>query len=245
MTAQWVRAQVYFASLYSYRIPNTSPSFAPASPVPSPSAVRLALVDAAIQSSGSVDDGRRIFETVKAAPLRLVPPRQVCVVRAFTKRLKPEQPKTKEARQRGQEKRLVESTGIREYCHPEGPLEIYIQSEDETERVAELFRSLRRLGTTDSLARCSADIGQGPPEELICRPVDGLPGHLDNFDRRMVVSLLDLPPDVSFDAVNPYSPGQRGFKYRQQFWVLPLVQRQRGENWTLYERVPFVLSDSP
>lgn len=233
MTAQWVRAQVYFASLYSYRIPNTSPSFAPASPVPSPSAVRLALVDAAIQSSGSVDDGRGIFETVKAAPLHLAPPRQVCVVRAFTKRLKP-----------GKTGELVESTGIREYCHPDGPLEIYIQPEDETERVAELFRHLRRLGTTDSLARCSAEMVEAPPQELACHPVDGLPGHLDNFDRRMVVSLHDLPPDTGFEAVNPYTRGRK-VNYRQQFWVLPLVQRQRGENWTLYERVAFNLSASP
>lgn len=234
MTAQWIRAQVRFASLYSYRIPNTSPSFAPASPVPSPLAVRLALVDAAIQRGGSVDDGREIFEVVKAAPLRLVPPERVCIIKAFSKRLKPA--KTGE---------LVESTGIREYCHPEGPLQLYIQPEREAEHVAELFRHLRRLGTTDSLARCSAEMVEAPPEDLACRTVDNLPVHLDNFDRRMVVSLLDLPPDAGFDAVNPYSPAQRGFKYRQQFWVLPLVLRQRGENWTLYERVPFDLNDMP
>lgn len=232
MTAQWIRAQVHFASLYSYRIPNTSPSFAPASPVPSPSAVRLALVDAAIQSSGSVDDGRGIFETVKAAPLHLVPPQRVCVVRAFIKRLKP-----------GKGEELVESTGIREYCHPEGPLEVYIHLEDGAERVAELFRHLRRLGTTDSLAHCSVEMAEAPPEELLCRPVNGLPVHLTNFDRRMVVSLHDLPPDASFEAVNPYIGGRK-VNYRQQFWVLPLVQQQRGENWTLYERVPFTLITS-
>jgi len=181
-----------------------------------------------------VTDGQVVFELVKSAPLRLVPPERVCIIKAFTKRLKP-----------GKTGELGESTGIREYCHPEGPLQLYIQPEREAEHIAELFRQLRRLGTTDSLARCSAEIVEAPPEELACRPVGGLPGHLDNFDRRMVVSLLDLPPDASFDAVNPYSLGQRGFKYRQQFWVLPLVQRQRGENWTLYERVPFVLSDSP
>lgn len=237
MAAEWIRAQVFFASMYSYRVPNTSPSFAPASPVPSPSAIRLALVDAAIQRRGSVDDGREIFEVVKAAPLHLVPPQRVCVVRALIRRLKP--PKAKD-------KPLERPPGIREYCHPEGPLEIYMQMEGNqaTERVAELFRHLRRLGTTDSLARCSAETVEAPPEELACRPVDGLPGHLDNFDRRMVVSLLDLPPDAGFEAVNPYSGGRK-VKYQQQFWVLPLVQRQRGENWTLYERVPFVISDSP
>jgi len=241
MAAQWIRARVHFASLYSYRIPDTSPSFASVSPVPSPSAVRLALVDAAIQRGGSVSEGREIFELVRSAHLCLVPPERVCVVRAFVKRLKPQAPKSRDARERGQERQLVESTGIREYCHPDGPLEIYLQPEREAERVLGLFRLLRRLGTTDSLARCSAELGREPPQELICRLADTLPLDLHNFNRRMVVSLLDLPEEAGFDAVNPYLPSPRGFSYRRQFWVLPLVHRQRGENWILYERVPFSL----
>jgi hypothetical protein len=234
MAAEWIRAQVFFASMYSYRVPNTSPSFAPASPVPGPSAVRLALVDAAIQQSGSVADGETVFELVKAAPLVLVPPERVSVIRVFTKRLKP-----------GKGEDLVESTGIREYCHPLGPLEVYIRLPEHTQRIAGLFRQLRRLGTTDSLAWCSSEEVDEPAEDLACRPLDGVPGHLDNFDRRMVVSLLELPPGSTFDDVNPYSPPARGFKYRQQFWVLPLVRTQRGQNWTLYERAPFVSGGSP
>lgn len=234
MADEWVRAEVHFASLYSYRIPNTSPSFAPASPVPSPSAVRLALVDAAIQRSGSIEEGKDVFERVKAVPLCLVPPPRVCIIRAFTKRLKP-----------GKGEELVESTGIREYCHPQGPLEIYLQPGEEAERIASLFRHLRRLGTSDSLARCSTEMVEAPPQELFCLPVDELPGHLDNLERRMVVSLLELPEDADFEAINPYSPLRRGFRYRQKFWVLPLVQQQRGENWVLYRRAPFNLDQSP
>lgn len=233
--ANWIRAQMFFASLYSYRVPNTSPSFAPAAPVPSPSAVRLALVDAAIQRNGSVAEGRDVFDLVKAASLRLVPPERVCVVRAFTKRLK------KGKRKDGA---LVESTGIREYCHPDGPLEIYLQPERETERIAQLFGILRRLGTTDSLAYCRAEIGSEPPEELACRLTAGLPVERDNFARRVVVPLLELPNDATFDDVNPYATSRRRFKYRQEFWTLPLVQRQRGGNWILYERVPFTLTSS-
>jgi len=62
----WVKAELHFASFFSYRIPGTSPSYTPASPVPSPVALRLALVDAAIQSSGSVDYGRDIFNLTQA-----------------------------------------------------------------------------------------------------------------------------------------------------------------------------------
>lgn len=235
MATGWIRAQVFFASMYSYRIPNTSPSFAPTSPVPSPSAVRLALVDAAIQESGSVGNGQTVFELVKSVPLFLVPPKRVCIVKAFTKRLKPGKGKVKE---------LVESTGIREYCHPDGPLEIYLEMGREAKHILRLFQLLRRLGTTDSLAFCSAEIGGEPPAELSCRPMDCLPIEPKNFRQRMVVSLLELPEDANFKDVNPYAASRRGFTYRQQFWMTSLVQRQRGENWALYERVPFNLGDS-
>ena len=231
MAGTWIRALIQFASLYSYRIPNTSPSFAPASPVPSPSAVRLALVDAAIQTSGSVQDGRAVFELVKTAPLLLIPPRKVCVLRVFTKRLKP-----------GKSDELVESTGMREYCHPEGELEAYLQVETEIEHVVQLFRSLRRLGTSDSLAQCEARVGENPDPSLVCRRLADVPMDLSNFDRHMVVSLHDLPDNMGFEAITPYVPSQRGFQYRQDFWVLPLVQKERGENWRIYERVPFNLS---
>jgi hypothetical protein len=195
----------------------------------------LALVDAAIQRNGSVAEGRDVFHLVKAAPLRLVPPERVCVVRAFTKRLK---------KGKGTDAALVESTGIREYCHPDGPLEIYLQPERETEWILQLFRLLRRLGTTDSLAHCRAEIGSEPPEELTCRQTATLPVERDNFARRVTLPLLELPDDATFDDVNPYATSRRGFRYRQELWTLSLVQRRRGENWILYEREPFVLSES-
>ncbi|MGQ9498624.1 MAG: hypothetical protein ACUVSP_10150 [Desulfotomaculales bacterium] len=238
----WVRARIYFASLYSYRVPDTSPSFALASPVPSPLAIRLALVDAAIQGSGLVDDGRDLFERIKTTPLWLVPPAYVSVVRVFIRRLKKQDPKSREARARGQETQLVESTGIREYCHPLGPLEVYLAAEADAHRLAHLFTLVRRLGTTDSLVHCVAEVGEEPaPEELACRRVGEVPVHLDKFRRSFVVPLLELPREATFDDVNPYATGRRGFRYDKDFWVLPLVQRRRGENWILYERMPFRL----
>lgn len=231
----WVKAEVHFATLYSYRVPNTSPSFSPASPVPSPSAVRLALVDAAIQRSGSVAEGRQVFDLVKDAPLRMVPPEGVCMSRAFVKRLKP-----------GKGEELVKSTGVREYCHPLGPLELYIEVQHQPDMVVSLFQEIRRLGTTDSLAHCTATAGVSPPEDLVVRPLNGqvLALQESNFQGRMVVSLLEFPADVTFDAINPYTPSTRGFRYQQNFWVLPLVLTQRGESWAVYKRIPFTLNSS-
>ncbi|MEM3112476.1 MAG: hypothetical protein QXZ09_09825 [Candidatus Methanomethylicaceae archaeon] len=65
----WIWGELDFAGLYYYRMPNLSPSFALSSPVPSPAALRLALVDAAIKSTGKVAYGEEIFDIIKIAQL--------------------------------------------------------------------------------------------------------------------------------------------------------------------------------
>jgi hypothetical protein len=225
----WIKAELYFASFFSYRMPGASPSYAPASPVPGPGAVKLALVDAAIQSTGNIDYGREVFRLVRGARLYAIPPEHLSTLRFFLKRLKP----------RGEQ--LLESTGVREYCHLGGPLTIYLELAEGEREVASLFPLLRRLGTTDSLV-ASVMVGEGePPSELLWREPQALPVKGVNFQRRLVVSLMDLRPDASFDDVDPYRRG-RGNPYHQFSVVLPMVLERRGENWALYRRVPFDLS---
>jgi hypothetical protein len=226
MAAQWVCAELLFASFYSYRVPDASPSFAPASPVPSPAALRLALVDAAIQAYGSVSRGEEVFELVKCAPLRIVPPERVSVVKAFVKRLKP-----------GKKKELVESTGVREYCHAEGPLQVYLQLDNGIERLAGLFPLLRRLGTTDSLVSCRVSRAE-PSPELCCRIASELPLIAANFQRRAVFTLNEIGPNTRFEQINPFSAAKRGKPFEKQLFILPLIKERLGENWVIYRREP-------
>ncbi len=232
---EWLKAKLEFASFYSYRMPGLSSQYALISPVPSPAALRLALVDAAIQHTGSPEYGRRIFDIVKDAPLWVIPPNQLCIMKFFVKRLK----KPKKA-----DSTLVPSTGIREYCHLDGPLEVYIQvSRSDLRKVATLFTYLRRLGTTDSILTAKAEAGEGPPPELCWKSLTQLnmPVSQFNYQRRLVVRLNDLRPGVDYDEVNPYSEVRKREPYSTYTFLLPLVQERRGENWTLYRRQPFNL----
>ena len=113
---EWVRAEVEFGSFYSYRVPNLSPSFALCSPLPSPAAIRLALVDAIIRHTGSVEEGRVLFDVVKTAKLEVQPPSRITIMKFIMKRLKSEKPS------KGKRASVLESTGIREYCLPSGPM---------------------------------------------------------------------------------------------------------------------------
>lgn len=231
---KWLLAKLEFASFYSYRMPGLSPQYAPASPVPSPAALKLALVDAAIQQSGNPDYGQRVFDLIKESPVWAIPPEHVCVLKFFVKRMK--KPKALGAE-------LIESTAIREYCHLSGPLEVYLQV-SEPEEVASLFIQLRRLGTTDSLLNSRVEESNEPVRELCWKRLGepDMPINGTNYKGRLVVSLTDLRKGVAFDEVNPYSTVRQRKPFIQDSYILPLVQEKRGENWSIYRRQPFELT---
>ena len=229
--AEWIRAEVRFASFYSYRVPNLSPSFSLSSPTPSPAAIRLALVDAVIRHTGKVDEGKSMFEVVRSARLEIEPPERVAVMKFFLRRMKPEKPT------KGERASVISSTGVREYCLPSSPMVLWLET-DERQRIAEAFCWLRRLGTTDSLVFCN--VGNGTPDTAVCaKRADGLSLKTQNFMQRAVFTLNELKADATFAQVDPYAEGGRGQPFDKQLYVLPLVREQTGDNWMIYRREPF------
>ncbi|HID93244.1 MAG TPA: CRISPR-associated protein Cas5, partial [bacterium (Candidatus Stahlbacteria)] len=63
----WLGAEYEFGSMFSYRIPNFSPSFALSSPIPGPSTIKLAIVATAIERSKNLDYGKDIFDIIKSS----------------------------------------------------------------------------------------------------------------------------------------------------------------------------------
>ena len=229
----WVRAEIEFASFYSYRVPDLSPSYAVCSPLPSPAAIRLALVDAVIRHTGSVEAGRELFNLVKTAHLEVQPSERLAIMKFFIKRLKPEKPA------KGKRASVLESTGVREYCLPADPMVVWMETE-KPDRISQAFLWLRRLGTTDSLAHCRVDVDKEEPDLKLCwKPANGLPLATENFAHRAVFTLHEIKSDTTFDQINPYWEGRRGQPFEKRLFVLPLVRERLGENWVIYRREPF------
>jgi len=227
----WIFAALHFGSLFSYRIPNLSPGYSLASPVPSPAAVKLALVEAAIKIEGNLKFGEEVFEIVKKAPLEIEPPEKVSILKFFIKRLKPSKIK---------EISFEESFGIREYCHFSGPMRIYLKVSEKEEKLKFIFKQLRRLGTTDSILRCDASINEeGPNPGLTSKIIFDLKPDISNLMRRPVVTLNDIKEDIDFSQVNPYSQKKKGNPFISKTYVLPLCEIKRGENFVLYKKLPF------
>lgn len=228
---EWVYAEVEFGTFYSYRMPGTSPSHAICSPIPSPAAIRLALVDAAIRHTGSVEEGKVVFELVKRARLEIQPAERIAVLKFFLKRLKPEKPT------KGKRASVLESTGVREYCAPSGCMTLWWNTE-EPGLIKQSLAWLRRLGTTDSLATCR--LGRGTPDVSLCmREVEGFPLRTNNLLGRMVLTLHEIKAETEFEQVNPYSQGRRGDPFEKRLYIPPLIRERAGENWVIYRREPF------
>lgn len=226
--AVWLKAEIEFPSFCSYRQTNASPSYAIGSPFPSPAAVKLTLVDTAIRFSGSVSEGRRIFDLVKGMEVLMQPPEKVIRVRAFIKRLKP-----------GKQGGLEISTGVRDYFRLEGTFTLYLcMQEEAATKVEWLLYRLRRLGTSDSLCWCQKVEPIEPDKRLCLTRLDTQPLTAALLLRRIVVTLADLTSDARFEHFDPFSRGARGKALEEHAFLAPLVMESYGENWAIYRREP-------
>lgn len=141
----WHKAEFEFPSTFSYLQPDASAQFAIGSPIPSPGAVKLAVVDALIRWSGDVNWGRQVFNWLKTCEVHSVPPERVVRFRVFLKRLKP-------AKEGGG---LTESVVIRDYFLMCGSPKIFLQvPQCKFEKAKDLLRKVRKLGTSDSVCWC-------------------------------------------------------------------------------------------
>lgn len=232
----WIRIECHFAGLFSYRLPGANSFYALASPLPSPSAVKLALVAAAIEEHGDPAAGQAVFEALRAAPVALGVPERVGASRVLVKRLK----KGREDKE-GQGGGFTTSFGIREYLHLGGPLQAWV--EVASEAAADCLRAarrLRRLGTTDSLLHATAEPAAAPDWPICARPLRALPADPAWLRGRLVLPLNELTEKACLEHFAPVrGKTGAGAALRNEPYVLPLRVATQGANWLVYERVPF------
>jgi CRISPR-associated Cas5-like protein len=222
----WVKATYIFGSTFSYRIPNFSSSYAMVAPIPSPSTVRLALVATAIQKSGDVRTGIKLFEKIKATRVAIEPPERIAVFKSFIKRLKPKR----------SGKGFESTFGIREYAIYGGPLAIFLETTNKDKEIMEFLKGIRYFGTSDSIC---TNI-----ECTLCEPSwEKIPRLYSQKEKEGVIFLLtDFTDNVTFDFINPYSEIslKSGEHIIKQPYIFPLKVVEKKRNYTLYELKPFV-----
>lgn len=256
----WLRAEYEFAGLFSYRIPNLSPSFAFSSPIPGPSTVKLAIISTAIERSGNVNYGKKIFNIVKNSRILFEIPEKTSLSRALIKRLKQEviakkmpqkDKKTGTCSVCEEQKdvweidkilickdcvsnRLTSTFGTREYVHFSGPLRILIEIPEKEEEIKSILKKIKYFGTSDSLVLCR-EVTERPPDEKICAKPLGKIEELES-QRLPIIPLLDFKTDIEFEDINPYEKTRKA-PFETKPYIFPAKREKEGSNWIIYSRI--------
>jgi hypothetical protein len=225
----WLRARFEFGTTFSYRLPDASSQFAIGPPIPSPAAVKLALVAAAIHGSGDVGSGASILDLVRSCRVWFGLPPRVARFRACIKRLKP-------AKTSG----FVEPPATRDYYLFDSTLDIFVQvAPSAVPRIRDLLRRIRRFGTSDSLCWCWDMDEVEPRVEQCAVPLEDRKDALLDGEERILISLLDLAPTVTFEQIDPYSyrsGRSAGDPFVRVAYAVPLKIEASGGNWAVLTR---------
>lgn len=231
---EWLRAEIEFASAFSYRMPGTSSQFGIPCLLPGPSTVKLALVSTAISYYGSLLKGKKIFEIVRNAEVRFLIPEKIAVFTPLIKRLK--------AKKEGGG---FETTyGTRGYVLFSQPLILYIGmpnicSNDCLEEVSKVLRVLRRLGTSDSLLSVLKVSNDAPENDF---SVIGPVSKISETSRGGILQIVDdFHEEATFEQINIYETSipkrEKEKALVRKYYIIPVKTVKKGGNWILYSRI--------
>jgi len=231
---RWLIARYQPVGLFSLKPSEATSTGGKSLLVPTPFAIRTALLDVAIRVRG-VSYGPKAFEVIKALRLAVCPPKRAAVTSLFVKVLKPE----READKRG--RAMQRTIAFREYVHLEGALTLAFGGEPaHLEQVAPLLPHLTYLGKRGSFFQLLA-----PPREV--ETVDSEPpagfvalvswNHGESFPLGYIQRLDDWGEDLTFEKVNIYTTERirRGHERISMDVVLPYVLLKAGRGFAIYE----------
>jgi hypothetical protein len=234
---RWLVARYQPVGLFSLKPGEATSTGGKSLLVPTPFAIRMALLDVAIRVRG-VAEGPQAFEQIRALRLALQPPRRAAVTGLVIRILKPE-------RRAEERDRILQPTiAFREYVYLEGTLDLAFGGEPALlESVAPLLPHLTYLGKRGSFLQLLAPpetvetADDQPPEGFI--PLVPWNQTKGSFPLGHVQRLDEWGPDLTFEKANVHTSEKiRVGKDRVRIdVVLPYRLVQAGRGFTVYERV--------
>ena len=230
----WILAQYEMVGLFSLKASTATGSGAKSLLVPTPYALKMALLDAACRTLGA-GRAEQLWPGFRDAGVAVDPPRQAIVTNLFAKVLKPRRSPAEEgSADVGPFGRTI---AFREYVQHMGPLGVALQvDESQAAAVAGLLLQINYLGRRGGMVQlldvpcCTDDL----PEAYL------IVGELQReFSYEGVLQVLDdCGPTLSFQRANIYS-GERvsvGKERLLRHVVLPYRMVRSSKSFTLYER---------
>ena len=240
----WLIARYQPTSLFSFKHGDATSTGGKSLLVPTPFAIRMALLDAAIRTEG-IAVGPRAFERIKSLRLGIKPPSHAAVASIFVKVLKPE----REAEERG--RAMAQTIAFREYVHLAGELALAFGGEEETlAAIRPWLMQVNYFGKRGSfyqllappqvLAAETEDLPEGyvpfPGYDLLSRKLPG------SFPLGLIQRVDEWGDPLRFEQANIYNRDRTanikvGKERRRVDVILPYRMLRAYRGITLYGRL--------
>lgn len=245
----WLLANYQSVSLFSLKLGEATSTGAKSLFLPTPFAIRTALLDAAIRTWG-LAAGPVAFDAIRGLTLGVSPPSRVAVTNLFTKVLKPQRGTGGEPDEDQQETRgaMQRSIAFREYVYLQGPLRLaFSGGQTSLNLVRELAPRINYFGKRGSffqLLELPALVDELPQGyvALTGPSVNGIEvaaPPLPSFPLGIIQLMDDWGPGLTYEKVNIYTDEriQLGRDRVRQGVVLPYRLLQSSRGFSLYEQL--------
>jgi hypothetical protein len=237
---EWLIAHYQPVGLFSLKHGEATSTGGKSLLIPTPFAVRTALLDVAIRTQG-IEMGERAFAHIQSLRLAVRPPMYAAVSGLFTKILKPE-------RHAERERAMQSTIAFREYVHLWDELGLAFGAKAETLEViapwlAHVTYFGKRGGFFQLLLPSERKITKGddPPTGFTSLESPDLPsGQLpETFRLGLIQRLDDWGAELTFEKANIYATEKIRLERdrRRLDVILPYRLVRSGRGFTLYERI--------
>jgi hypothetical protein len=238
----WVLAEYLPTTLFSLRPATATTSGGKSLIVPTPFAIKMALLDAAIRTQG-LAAARAAFPAIRAVQIAIRPPAQIVINSTFMKILRLKEIKTKaseksaaiEEAQANHQWPFQKTIAYREYVQFGGPLALAFLGMS-LEELSPLLLQLSYLGKRGGFMQL-----RRPPIGAESRPggyTDLTESPPDSFPLGVLQLMDDFGADMTFDHADIYNakPIRLGKERVLRHIVLPYRMARSSRSFTLYER---------
>ncbi|HZO75977.1 MAG TPA: hypothetical protein VFB60_27515 [Ktedonobacteraceae bacterium] len=240
----WITAQYLPVSFFSLKSAGATSSGGKTLLIPTPYAIKMALLSNVIRSRG-IEEGKRLFPLLRDLSLYLEPPETILVMKSFSKiRRELKEKSNPEKAQRAREKKeypMQPTIAYREYVSYIGPLRLTCEvAEDGSgELLRDLLMQINYLGKRGGFLQILE-----PPAVSATQPE----GHfihltapaLQAFSPAGTLQMLDdCGPSLTFAKANIYDDAKIVLHKDRilRHMVLPYEHRRSSRNYSWYQRI--------
>ncbi len=231
----WLVTTYQAASFTSLKVANATSTGGKSLLLPTPFAVKMALLDVIISRAG-LAKGTRLWPTIRDAAVAVQGPRYITVNNTFTKVLKPDRNKAFDP-ETGLLTPMLRTIAFREYVQWQGTLKLAldIQSGDDL-AWSNWLTQISYIGKRGGFIQALEGSDQ---RETVDNSFALLTAEADTFALDGTLQLMDdCGPKLTFEQVDIYSgkPMKLGKDRLLRPIILPYRQVRASRGYTLYER---------